>query len=69
MLVAADNIGTFFAIKGEGFDTPQRVSGVVELFSDLLVEAIEIQKKIVAIAGIDSSPCDCCCENETHPVQ
>lgn len=69
VLVTVSNIGCLFAIKGDGFDTPERRSEVVEMFSDLLDEAIERQKKIAIIAGIDTSPCECCRENETYPIQ
>ena len=69
VLVTVSNIGCLFAIKGDGFDTPERRSEAVEMFSDLLDEAIEGQKKIAIIAGIDTSPCECCRENETYPIQ
>lgn len=69
VLVTVSNIGCLFAIKGDGFDTPERRVEAVKMFSDLLDEAIEGQKRVALIAGIDTYPCECCCETETHPIQ
>jgi hypothetical protein len=46
VLNATANIGTLFAIKGAQFDTPERRLETVELFSTLMDEAIEAEKKV-----------------------
>lgn len=69
-LVTAGNIGILFAMKGDGFDTPNRRLEAVELFSDLLDEAIDMAKMFAVAAGVETSQCECCSEkNTSHPIQ